>query len=107
MKSGVPGGAEPLGVHLEGPFVNPKRRGAHPEAHISPPDAALLNELLDLAPVRLLTLAPELEGAVDLASTATERGVAVSAGHIRTLPSRSPTRPSTARWRASAICSTG
>ncbi|HKH75440.1 MAG TPA: N-acetylglucosamine-6-phosphate deacetylase [Rubrobacteraceae bacterium] len=80
MKSGVPG-AEPLGVHLEGPFVNAKRRGAHPEAHISPPDDALLNELLGLAPVRLLTLAPELEGAVDLARAATERGVAVSAGH--------------------------
>jgi N-acetylglucosamine-6-phosphate deacetylase len=105
IDSGVPG-AEPLGVHLEGPFVNAKRRGAHPEAHISPPDDALLNELLGLAPVRLLTLAPELVGAVDLARAATERGVAVSAG-IRTLPSRSPTELSTARWRASPIYSTG
>src|ERR671912_637075 len=80
MKSGVPG-AEPLGVHLEGPFVNVKRRGAHPTEYISKPDAVLLNELLDLAPVCLLTLAPELEGVLDLARTATERGIAVSAGH--------------------------
>ena len=80
IDSGVPG-AEPLGVHLEGPFVNVKRRGAHPTEYISKPDAALLNELLDLAPVRLLTLAPELEGVLDLARTATERGIAVSAGH--------------------------
>src|SRR5918993_557595 len=43
--------------------------------------ADLLNELLDLAPVRLLTFAPELEGVLDLARTATERGIAVSAGH--------------------------
>lgn len=80
INSGVPG-AEPLGVHLEGPFVSTKRRGAHPEAHVSSPDAALLSELLDLAPVRLLTLAPELEGTAELARAATERGVVVSAGH--------------------------
>jgi N-acetylglucosamine-6-phosphate deacetylase len=81
INSGVPGGAEALGIHLEGPFINPKNLGAHPEAHVSPPDAALLNELLALGPVRLLTLSPESEGAADLARTATEHGVVVSAGH--------------------------
>ncbi len=81
VKSGVPGGAEPLGVHLEGPFVNVERRGAHPAAYVSPPDPKLLNELLDLGPVRMLTLAPELRGAAELARTAKERGVVLSAGH--------------------------
>jgi len=81
INSGVPGGAEALGIHLEGPFINPKNLGAHPEAQTSPPAAALLNELLALGPVRLITLAPELEGAAELVRTVTEHGVVVSAGH--------------------------
>lgn len=76
-----PSGAEALGVHLEGPFLNLKKRGAHAASHISPPDAALLERLLDLTPVRMLTLAPELDGAEDLMARACDRGVAVSAGH--------------------------
>ncbi len=76
-----PPGAEPLGIHLEGPFINPAKRRAHPEEGISPPDADLLNELLDLGPVRMLTLAPELRGAAELAEAAGRRGVVVSAGH--------------------------
>ncbi len=82
IESGLDGGgAEPLSVHLEGPFVSPVRRGAHPAAHVSPPDTNLLNELLDLGAVRMLTLAPELRGATSLAEAASERGVVVSAGH--------------------------
>ena len=75
------GGAEPLGLHLEGPFVNPNQRRAHPEEGVHPPDEDLLNELLDLGPVRMLTLAPELKGAAELAEAAERRGVVVSAGH--------------------------
>ena len=79
MKDGT--GAEPLGIHLEGPFINLKERRAHPAEHIVPPDEGFLNELLDLGPVRMLTLAPELKGAAELAEVAGRRGVVVSAGH--------------------------
>ncbi len=81
VREGVSGGAEILGVHLEGPFISQERKGAHPAKCIVPVDTALLNELLDLGPVRMLTLAPELEGALGLAKTAGKRGVVISAGH--------------------------
>ncbi|MCL6438851.1 MAG: N-acetylglucosamine-6-phosphate deacetylase [Rubrobacteraceae bacterium] len=74
-------GAEPLGVHLEGPFLNPQKRGAHPEENLSAPDAAALSEMLEAAPVRLITLAPELPGADALVELAVERRVTVSLGH--------------------------
>ncbi|HLL56996.1 MAG TPA: hypothetical protein VK359_03635, partial [Rubrobacteraceae bacterium] len=60
-------GAEVLGIHLEGPFINARKKGAHPAKNVVPPDASLLNELIDLGPIRMLTLAPELEGAPRLA----------------------------------------
>ncbi len=78
---GVPGGAEVLGAHLEGPFINAEKRGAHPAGCVSPADSGLLEKLLDLGPVRMLTLAPELEGAAELAEMSSERGVVVCAGH--------------------------
>ena len=74
-------GAEPLGVHLEGPFINVDKKGAHAAAHIVQPDPGLLAHLLDLGPVRMVTLAPELEGAEELMTLASRRGVVVSAGH--------------------------
>src|SRR5215216_148517 len=78
---GPASGAEVLGVHLEGPFINLDRKGAHAAAHILPPDLGLLAHLLDLAPVRMVTLAPEFEGADELMALALGRGVVVSAGH--------------------------
>ena len=78
---GSPSGAEVLGVHLEGPFINLEKRGAHAAAHVLMPDAELLGRLLDLGPVRMVTLAPELEGADSLMVLAANRGVVVSAGH--------------------------
>ncbi|HET7478134.1 MAG TPA: N-acetylglucosamine-6-phosphate deacetylase [Rubrobacteraceae bacterium] len=74
-------GAEVLGIHLEGPFLNLEKRGAHAAAHLNPPNVALLERLLDLGPVRMLTLAPELPGAGELMERARDRGTAVSAGH--------------------------
>src|SRR5688572_28683400 len=59
-------GAEVLGVHLEGPFISLEKRGAHAAVHVANPDTELLAHLLDLGPVRMITLAPELEGAEKL-----------------------------------------
>jgi N-acetylglucosamine-6-phosphate deacetylase len=79
----VDGGARPLGVHLEGPFVNPARRGALPAEGLRPPAVAEFLALAEAAQGRLkvITLAPELPGAADLIAAARERGVAVSMGH--------------------------
>lgn len=78
---GASSGAEVLGIHLEGPFINPDKRGAHAAAHVARPDMESLGHLLDLGPVRMITLAPELEGSEGLMAQAANRGVVVSAGH--------------------------
>jgi N-acetylglucosamine-6-phosphate deacetylase len=77
------GQARPLGIHLEGPFLSHAKKGAHPPAHLLPPDIATFDRLYEAAEghVRLMTLAPELPGAVELAAHATARGVRVSVGH--------------------------
>ena len=80
----VPGessGARILGVHLEGPFLSPARLGAHPADARRDPDTALLERLLAAGPVRLVTLAPELPGAVELIDILHARGITVSLGH--------------------------
>lgn len=70
-----------LGVHLEGPFVSPRRLGIHPESDRRDPDVALLERLLDAGPIRLVTLAPELPGADELIELLLRREIAVSCGH--------------------------
>lgn len=70
-----------LGVHLEGPFLSPRRLGVHPTSARRDPDPTLLERLLAAGPVRLVTLAPELPGARELIDILTARGVAVSIGH--------------------------
>jgi N-acetylglucosamine-6-phosphate deacetylase len=70
-----------LGVHLEGPFLSPKRLGTHVAAARRDPDLALLDRLLDGGPVKLMTLAPELPGAFAAIERLLERGVTVSLGH--------------------------
>lgn len=70
-----------LGVHLEGPFLSPRRLGVHPASSRRDPDPALLERLLAAGPVRLVTLAPELPGADELIDILTARGIAVSIGH--------------------------
>jgi len=80
----VPTGRESpriLGVHLEGPFLSPRRLGTHVASARRDPDLALLDRLLDGGPVRLMTLAPELPGADALIDRLLERGVVVSLGH--------------------------
>jgi len=74
-----------LGIHLEGPFLSPEpgARGAHNPEWMRPGDLDLLKRLLDLAggQTRVLTVAPEAEGAEELARYAVGRGIAVSVGH--------------------------
>lgn len=70
-----------LGVHLEGPFLAPGRLGTHPPLARRDPDPALLERLLASGRIRLMTLAPELEGADELIELLLRRGVAVSCGH--------------------------
>ena len=76
-------GAHPVGIHLEGPFLNVKRRGAHPASQIRKPSIELLDRFLDAAQgtVRILTLAPELEGALAVLEHAKSRGLKVGIGH--------------------------
>jgi N-acetylglucosamine-6-phosphate deacetylase len=73
--------AEPLGLHLEGPFLNREKKGAHLPDNMALPDAGALAAMLAAAPVRMVTLAPELPGAYDLVRLAAGRGVLVSLGH--------------------------
>ena len=74
-----------LGVHLEGPFLSAERRGAHREDWLRPPDLALVDEWLAAAPVALMTLAPELPGAIDVIRRLRAGGVIVSLGHTDAL----------------------
>jgi N-acetylglucosamine-6-phosphate deacetylase len=79
----VSGGAWPLGVHLEGPFVNPKRKAALPAEGLRPPDVGELLAHVRAAQgrLKLVTLAPELAGARELIAAARDQGVVVSIGH--------------------------
>jgi N-acetylglucosamine-6-phosphate deacetylase len=75
-------GAEPLGFNLEGPFLSPARRGAHDPAHLLIPSQAQPAELdRTVEGLRLVTIAPELPGAIELIAWLRERGIAVSLGH--------------------------
>ena len=70
-----------LGAHLEGPFLAERRLGTHRAAGRRDPDAALLERLLAAGPVRMMTLAPELPGALELIDELVAAGVTVSCGH--------------------------
>ncbi len=74
-------GARPLGLHIEGPFLSPKRSGAHRKELIEHADLRLLDTLLASDAVRLVTLAPERPDALTLIHALTRRGVRVSLGH--------------------------
>jgi len=75
--------ALPVGIHLEGPFLSHEKCGVQPVEHMLAPDIATFDRLFEAAEgkVRLMTLAPELPGAVELTAHATARGVRVSLGH--------------------------
>ncbi len=74
-------GAEPIGLHFEGPMLSRQRPGAHPIGELVDPDPAVITGWSRPKGVALVTLAPELLGASNTIETLVERGVAVSAGH--------------------------
>ncbi|MGI8772797.1 MAG: N-acetylglucosamine-6-phosphate deacetylase [Acidobacteriaceae bacterium] len=76
-------GAQPLGIHLEGPFLSHAKRGVHPAEHLQPPSVALFNRFWEAAQgkVKLITIAPEVPGALELIHYASSLGVRVSLGH--------------------------
>jgi N-acetylglucosamine-6-phosphate deacetylase len=74
-------GAIPLGLHLEGPFLSPSAAGAHDPAWLRAPDPHEVTAWTPAAGVRLVTLAPELPGALDVIAILAANGVVVAAGH--------------------------
>lgn len=74
-------GAEPLGLHVEGPFLNPRKRGAHNPDYLRLPSPDLVRGWTPENGVRLVTLAPELPGALETIAALARQGVTVSAGH--------------------------
>lgn len=73
----------PIGIHLEGPFLSHARRGVHPPENLIPPSISAFDQLWHAARglVKLMTIAPEVDGALELISEAAKRGVTVSIGH--------------------------
>ncbi len=74
-------GAIPLGLHLEGPFLAPVKKGAHPEALLRAPSLQAIDGWSRDAGVAVVTLAPEIDGALEVIEALVERGVIVSIGH--------------------------
>jgi len=74
-------GPRVLGVHLEGPFLSSKWAGAHDPDCLREPDVALADDLCAAGPVRIMTLAPELPGGMELVAHLAGAGIVVSLGH--------------------------
>jgi N-acetylglucosamine-6-phosphate deacetylase len=81
--AGYAGRAQPLGIHLEGPYLSHIRRGVHLPENLLKPTVETFDEFWQAARghVRVLTIAPELDGARELIAEANKRGVCVSMGH--------------------------
>jgi N-acetylglucosamine-6-phosphate deacetylase len=81
--------AQPRGIHLEGPFLSHVKRGVHPEADLQKPSIELFEQFQQAARghIRLMTIAPELNGATELIAYGTSLGVRCSLGHTNALAS--------------------
>lgn len=77
----VEGGARVLGFHLEGPFLAPGKVGAHEPELLLLPTPQTAQKYLDAGPVDQITIAPELDGAIDTIGYLVDRNVIVSLGH--------------------------
>ena len=75
--------ARPLGIHFEGPFLSHAKRGVHPPSLLEPASRELFERMWQAADgrVSVMTIAPEIEGAIDLIAEASWRGICVSLGH--------------------------
>ena len=82
IKEGLPG-ARMIGIHLEGPFINRKFKGAHPEEYIIHPSIELLERFIEKSEgnIRMVTLAPEMEGTGAIIEYFKKRNLVFSAGH--------------------------
>jgi N-acetylglucosamine-6-phosphate deacetylase len=71
------------GIHLEGPFISHAKRGVHPQSEVQPPSIPLFERMQQAARghIRLITIAPETPGALELIQYATQSGTRVSLGH--------------------------
>ena len=76
-------GARPLGIHLEGPFISAAKRGTHKAANVAAPDVKLLERWIRCSSrsIRLMTVAPELEGIDPVLGLARDSGITVGMGH--------------------------
>ena len=76
-------GAEVLGVHLEGPFISPKHVGAQPLEYVATPNAELFDKYNEASgnSIKIVTLAPEVEGGLELVKHLGNIGVVASVGH--------------------------
>jgi N-acetylglucosamine-6-phosphate deacetylase len=76
-------GAEPVGIHLEGPYISVAKRGAHLQSWLRMPDESETEQLLSVTDghLRLITLAPELPGASAMIRRLVDAGITVSMGH--------------------------
>ncbi len=84
LQNGPPAGyvgADPVGLHIEGPWISPDWRGAHNLQHLRLPDPEVAKRWAESGVVRIVTMAPELEGAFSVAESLATEGVIVSAGH--------------------------
>ncbi len=80
-KNPLPGEAQIIGTHLEGPFISPAKSGMHPVKYIKDPDKSFIGEFLRAGKISQVTIAPELPGALELIKFLTDSGVVVSLGH--------------------------
>ncbi len=76
-----PNGSKTPGVHLEGPYINPKQCGAQNPAFVRPADFEEVAMLHDIYPILNVTLAPEMPGALEFIAQAKAKGITCSAGH--------------------------
>lgn len=83
LHSGAHTGTRFLGYHIEGPFINPEQGGAQAREFIKRPDLDEMCEIIELADglIRIVTLAPELPGALDMIRYLVGEGITVSIGH--------------------------
>ena len=77
------GGPRAMGIHIEGLFLSPKKKGAHPEHLLLTPSVKVFDQMWEASAgtIKLITIAPELPNALEVIARATSLGVRVSMGH--------------------------